>query len=72
MVKFFLANLSEDNSRELLGSDNQIIFSDLKTLRGVLNRIKKYNLNYNKSFRIYQFYGHLFDNNIRLVYEYIK
>ena len=33
---------------EPLGTNNQMIIDDLKTLRGVLNRIKKYNLNHSK------------------------
>ena len=52
-----------------MGSDNEFIFNDLKTLRGVLNRIHKYNINRGKDFEIYQFYGYLLDNNMKLVYK---
>lgn len=53
----------------LLGSDNEFIFHDLKTLKGVLNRIHKYNINHGKDFEIYKFNGYLLDNNLKLVFK---
>lgn len=68
-MKYFLACVDDEHTRELMGSYNQVIIDDLKTLKGVLNRIKRYNLNHGKDFKVYQFYGHLLDNNLKLVYQ---
>ena len=55
---------------EPLGSNNQMIIDDLKTLRGVLNRIKKYNLNHSKPFRLYRYSGHFIcAKDLKLIYE---
>jgi hypothetical protein len=56
-------------NRDLMGSDNQFIIHDLKTLKGVLNRIHKYNINNGKDFKIYRFNGYLLDNNMYLIYK---
>ena len=55
---------------EPLGTNNQMIIDDLKTLRGVLNRIKKYNLNHSKQFRLYKYSGYLCcAKDLKLIYE---
>lgn len=55
---------------EPLGTNDRMIIDDLKTLRGVLKRIDKYNLNHSKPFRLYQYSGSLSSAiNFRLVYE---
>ena len=55
---------------EPLGSNNQMIIDDLKTLRGVLKRIERYNLNYSKPFRLYRYSGYLCcAKDLKLIYE---
>lgn len=69
MKKFFMQCVDANTNRRLIGSDNEFIISDLKTLRGVLNRIRKYNINHDKEFEVYEYYGYLLDNNLKLVYR---
>lgn len=71
MSGFYMVCLNKDNKRELMGTDNQMIIDDLKTLKGVLRRIDRYNLNHSKPFRVYRYTGHFLDrrNNMKLVYE---
>jgi hypothetical protein len=66
---YFMQCVDTAKGYPLMGTDNQFIINDLKTLRGVLNRIHKYNINHSKDFEIYKFYGHFLDNNMRLVYR---
>ena len=66
---YFMQCVDTKKNYRLLGSDNEFIVNDLKTLKGVLNRIHKYNINNGKDFEIYQFYGQFLDNNIKLVYK---
>ena len=66
---YFMQCVDTITKYKLMGSNNEFIFNDLKTLRGVLNRIHKYNINHSKDFEIYQFYGYLLDNNMKLVYK---
>lgn len=55
---------------EPLGTNNQMIIDDLKTLNGVLKRIKKYNLNHSKPFRLYRYSGYLCcAKDLKLIYE---
>ena len=68
-MSYFMQCVDTTKNYRLMGSDNEFIFNDLKTLRGVLNRIHKYNINRGKDFEIYQFYGYLLDNNMKLVYK---
>ena len=65
-----LEKLNDGTFYEPLGSNNQMIIDDLKTLRGVLNRIKNYNLNHSKSFRLYRYTGYLCcAKDFKLIYE---
>lgn len=66
---YFIRIVDRTKNHRLIGSDNEFIINDLKTLRGVLNRIKKYNINQGKDFEIYRFHGHFLDGNMRLVYK---
>ena len=72
-MKILLQTLEERNDGtfyEPLGSNNQMIIDDLKTLRGVLNRIRKYNLNHSKPVRLYRYSGYLCcAKDLKLVYE---
>lgn len=50
---FMMNCLYEDNTRVMgTGKGHQMLFKDLTTLQGVLNRIKRYNLNDNRDFII--------------------
>lgn len=50
---FMMNCLYEDNTRVMgTGKGHQMLFKDLITLQGVLNRIKRYNLNNNRDFII--------------------
>lgn len=69
MRKFFMQCIDKNTNRGLMGSDNEFIINDLKTLRGALNRIRKYNINNGKEFGIYEYCGHFLDNNMKLVYR---
>lgn len=65
-----LEKRNDSSFYEPLGSNNHLIIDDLKTLRGILKRIDKYNLKHSKPFRLYQYSGYLcFAKNFRLVYE---
>ena len=66
---YFMQCIDKNKNYRLMGSMYEFIFDDLKTLQGVLNRIKKYNINRGMDFEVYQFYGHLLDNNMKLVYR---
>ena len=66
---YFMQCIDKNKNYRLMGSMYEFIFDDLKTLQGVLNRIKKYNINHGKDYEIYRFYGHLLDNNMKLVYR---
>ena len=68
-MSYFMQCIDKNKSYRLLGSMYEFIFDDLKTLQGVLNRIKRYNINHGMDFEVYQFYGHLLDNNMKLVYR---
>lgn len=68
-MSYFMQCVDKTKNYTLMGSDNQFIIDDLKTLRGVLNRIRKYNINHGKDFEIYRFWGYLLDNNKVLVYK---
>lgn len=55
---------------EPLGTNNQMIIKDLKTLRGVLKRIKRWNLNHSKPFRLYTYPDYsCCDKDLKLIYE---
>lgn len=74
-MKVLMQIVTNWNGKEFepLGSNNQIIFDDLKTLKGILNRIKKYNINRGQSFRLYRYSDLIADfhnNRQGVIYEY--
>lgn len=76
-MKVLLQTLSTIQNKiyEPLGTNNQTIIDDLKTLNGILKRINKYNLNHSKPFRLYQYNDLIkdFHNNKQvLIYEELR
>lgn len=74
-MNILLQTLSKQNDgtyTEPLGTNNQMIIDDLKTLNGILKRIDRFNLNHSKPFRLYKYSGYLCctqNEDMQLIYE---
>lgn len=61
-----------ENGQDLLGTGRgyQVLYTDYKTVRGVVANINRFNVNCNKEYKLYRVIGHILDDNMELVYHY--
>jgi phage terminase large subunit-like protein len=63
-MNFYCYNQNVELGKEKLGSDGKAIIRDLKTLKGVVNRLEKYGW---KEYRIYSFTNFYDDKTFQLL-----